>query len=279
MFDQREDATIRLSDDDQPDIDPVVSGGWIAWTKETEKGGKESRIMLYDVEHDVVTEVSPASVEDTRPALDKGNSLVWQRQTADGWEVWHRDLAKGRNTRLAGPFVGWLEGPRPQVDRGRVVWVADAPSGRAVLLVDLTIDESARSIEKLFEGPSIRQANLAGELVVWEEFPEAAGGSPRVVLLDLFRGRNYVLAEGKAFIPLDLIGLSENVAVVPAQGEGASFVRAYDAETGTLSVVFEADLGSGVAPQPLVAGKRVVWGIGNGQGGMDFYWADHKQGS
>ncbi|MHB1345010.1 MAG: TolB family protein [Thermoleophilia bacterium] len=279
MFDRRTDYTIRLSDDDRPDIEPAISGKWIGWTKETAKGEKESQIMLYDVEQEVLTEVSPASVADNYPALDRSNNLVWQRHTAGGWEVWHRDLTTGRDTRLGGPFAGTPEGPQPCVDQGNVVWVADTAGGRAVFSVDLATPDSARNARKLAEGPSIRRAILAGNLVAWEEFPETAGGSPRVVLLDLFRGSDYVLAEGEAFIPLDLIGLSENVAVFPAQGEGGFLGRAYDAESGTLSTVFETGLGSGAASQPLVAGKRIVWGIGNEQGGMDFRLAVQEPGS
>lgn len=273
LFDPKVGATTKLTNDDRADIEPVIGSPWVAWVKETAGEGKESRIILSDLARGTTTEVSPAAVADTHPALDSVGNLVWQRHTPTGWEIWHRDLATGEDRRLAGPFPGTPEGAQPRVDQGRVVWVAEVPEGRAVFLFDLTTAESSATAQKLADGPSIRQANVAGKLVVWEELSELSTDTPRVVLHDLSSGSEQVLAEGDAFVPLDLIRLSESLAVFSAPSDGGFSVKAYDAQSGTMSIVFDTDPGMGSAPQTFVAGKRILWEVGNEQGGVDLYLA------
>jgi hypothetical protein len=225
--------------------------------------------VLYDLASERLAVVSPAGVVDSRPALH-GGDLVWQRHTASGWEVWHRDLARGLNERLAGPFAAAGE-PRPVVSAGRVAWVQGPKGNRAVALGELAPAGNTTANVLPRQGSVRGEVLLAGYVAVWvEETPSNPDGG-RLIVRDLAseKGNDVHMS-----VPMSSheVSLSPSVVAWPDIQNQQATLTAYDVARMTRATIVDG-LPVESFPGPLTAGDRIVSPQLTPKGSLQLYLA------
>lgn len=127
-------SVTRLTDDPDPDHDPVVWQDLVAWVR-----GQSGRVHLLDLEsgeHDVIQ----GSVATGRPDL-RGGHLVWEDRRGPSYDVYHYDVATGQQERLGSSLdVDQFSSDQrdPSVSGAVVVWQDTRWGPDDIYLYDLT---------------------------------------------------------------------------------------------------------------------------------------------
>lgn len=222
------------TDETNPDID----GGRIVY----QSGA--GTILLYEVGTGATTTLAAAPGERSRPRIS-GKRVVWQDRRGSDWDVYHRDLETGIETRMTPNG----DQHSPSVDGNQVVWVSEGTDGETSLVV---YDFASLSTYRIAPGGRPSSPDLGGGAVTYlagdpgsrRAYSHAiTGGLPRAI--EVGAGSHLSQRIDGARVALEADGTGSEIWV-------------YSMNFGTGTQV--TSNGVDVADQdPEIDGTRVVW--------------------
>ncbi len=214
-------------------------------------------ILLYEVGTAATTTLAAAPGERSRPRIS-GNRVVWQDRRESDWDVYHRDLETGIETRMTSAG----DQHSPSVDGNQVVWVSEGTDGETSLVV---YDYASLSTYRIAPAGRPSSPDLGGGAVTYlagkpgsrRAYSHAiTGGLPRAI--DVGAGSHLSQRIDGARVALEADGTGSEI-----------WVYSMNFGTGTQVTANGVD----VADQdPEIDGTRVVWETDR-NGNRDIYTA------
>lgn len=238
MKDLETGVETRVSSSAADETNPDIDGGRIVFQSGT------GTILLYEVGTGATTTLAVGPGERSRPRIS-GNRVVWQDRRGSDWDVYHRDLETGVETRLTPTG----DQHSPSVDGNQVVWVAEESDGGTSLVV---YDFASLSTYRIAAAGRPSSPDIGGGAVTYlagapgdrRAYSHAiTGGLPRAI--DVGAGSHLSQRIDGARVALE------------ADGAGAEiWVYSLNFGTGTQITANGVDVAD---RDPEIDGTRVVW--------------------